>query len=430
MSCDGYDTPMILKDFQEKKLPDTPGAYLFKDKAGAILYVGKATSLRDRVRSYFNGDLMYSRGPLILQMVERAADIEWVEADSVLEALILEAKLIKKYLPAFNSKEKDDKSYNYIVVTKETWPQVVLERGKNVSEKFPASKRLYVIGPFPHGSQLKEGLRIVRKIFPFRDRMCTPYDEALKAGKTPRPCFNRQIGLCPGVCTGEILKGEYRSQIRNLVNFFEGKKMDVIRRLTKEMRDRAKKREFEKADEAKRTMYALEHIQDVSLIKEDPVFSPGVDGKAVYRIEAYDIAHISGKEMVGVMTVLENGIVKKSDYRKFKIKTVEGTNDAASLSEVLHRRFAHPEWVFPNMIVVDGNIIQRNAALRVLKNIHLTGISVVSVVKDERHKPLRLEGEENITNEHKKVILLANSEAHRFAIRFHKHLRRKNFLGR
>ncbi len=421
---------MILKDFQEKKLPDTPGAYLFKDKVGAILYVGKATSLRDRVRSYFNGDLIYSRGPLILQMVERAADIEWIEADSVLEALILEAKLIKKHLPVFNSKEKDDKSYNYIIVTKETWPQVVLERGKNVSEKFPASKRLYVIGPFPHGSQLKEGLRIVRKIFPFRDRTCTPYDEALKSGKTPRPCFNRQIGLCPGVCTGEVLKGEYRSQIRNLVNFFEGKKVDVIRRLTKEMRDRAKKREFEKADEAKRTIYALEHIQDVSLIKEDPVFSSGVEGKVAYRIEAYDIAHISGKEMVGVMTVLENGIVKKSDYRKFKIKTVEGANDAASLGEVLRRRFAHPEWAFPNMIVVDGNIIQRNAALKVFKSAHLNGIAVVSVVKDERHKPLRLEGEEGLTHEHKKAILLANSEAHRFAIRFHKHLRRKTFLGR
>ncbi len=425
-SGDLYDAPMIRKDIKEKKLPDAPGVYLFKGEKGEIFYIGKATSLRDRVKSYFSRDLIYARGPLVTQMIETAVDIEWVETDSVLEALILESKLIRQHLPPFNSKEKDDKSYHYIVVTKETYPRILLVRGKNLTEEFPASKRMYVIGPFPHGSQLKEGLRIVRKIFPFRD-ICVPYQETLKIGKTPRACFNRQIGLCPGVCTGEISKEEYRSRIKNLVGFFDARKIDVIKNLTKEMKQYAKAREFEKAQENKRTIFALEHIQDISLIKEDPSTSLK-ERKNVFRIEAYDIAHISGKEMVGVMTVVENGVVKKSDYRKFKIKTVEGANDAASLFEVLHRRFNHPEWSFPNLIVVDGNIIQRNTAERVLKEKEVGSIAVVSVVKNDRHKPERLEGEVTLLTEHKKSILLSNAEAHRFAIRFHRYIRRKNFI--
>src|SRR3989338_4981810 len=173
---------MTRKELAKFKLPDNPGVYFFKS-GRKILYIGKATSLRDRVRSYFSTSLGDARSSVIVAMIEEAKSISWQKTDSVLEALILEANLIKQYQPKYNTDEKDDKSYNYLVITKEDFPRVLIVRGRELHSPLFAKRYSLnaVFGPFPHGQQLKEALKIVRKIFPFRDK-CLPCDIP---GETP-----------------------------------------------------------------------------------------------------------------------------------------------------------------------------------------------------------------------------------------------------
>ncbi len=401
---------MKLADLKQFDLPDAPGVYFFK-RGKDILYVGKATSLQDRVKSYFSKDIFLSRGPRIVKMLEEADKVEYIQTDSVLEALILEANEIKSHQPIYNAREKDDKSYLYVTITQEDFPRVVITRGSGD------------YGPFPHSGELKAALKIIRKIFPFRDEKCriNPSTSSGQVNKL-RPCFNAQIGLCPGPCAGWVTKAEYRKQVRKIKLFFEAKKPELIKTLEKEMSALAKAREFEAADEIKKKIFALDHIQDIALIKHDLETK---SSEAVFRIEAYDIAHLSGKDVVGVMTVVEDGEVNKSQYRKFKIKA-DKNDDTKNLKEVLIRRLNHPEWPMPNLIVVDGGVGQLNAAREV------TQIPTVAVTKDERHKAREILGTKGLKGEmggngRDKAILLANSEAHRFAITYHRKLRGKGF---
>ena len=420
---------MDINQYKKNNLPSEPGVYLFK-KNREILYIGKATSLKDRAKSYFSSDLIATRGPLIVDMVFQSDDIEFIKTDSVLEALILESNLIKKHQPRYNTKEKDDKSYNYVVITKEYFPKVLIERGRNLSNGGHSDilqnvRMSKVYGPFTNGTQLKEALKIIRKIFPFLDKYSK---EGASYG------FYKEIGLVPDVSNNEARK-DYLKNIRNIKLFFEGKKKNIIKNLEKEMKLLAKKHEFEKADKIKRTIFALNHIQDVSLIKNEggqglsfSRFAPQEKIlSAIVRIEGYDIAHISGTNTVGVMTVVENGIASKSEYRKFKIGKYSRTmpsGDVASLEEVLRRRFTHEEWRFPDVIVVDGSTAQKNIAEKIIKELGLK-IAVVAVTKDERHRPKMIQGREDIVSKYKSEILLANSEAHRFAIKYHRELRGK-----
>jgi len=398
---------MQSQDLKKFKLPDSPGVYFFK-KGNIILYIGKATSLRDRTKSYFSKDLISTRGPSILDMVVQADKTEWLITESVLEALILEAELIKKHLPKYNVKEKDDKSWNYVCITKEEIPKVIIKRGRVVqSSTLNDYSKIY--GPFTNGLQLKEALKIIRKIFPFLDEKSKNNYE-----------FYRQIKLVPEN------KEFYDNNIKNIKLFFEGKKKKILNNLQKEMRLLAKKHEFEKAGEIKRQIFALQHIQDVSLIKND-LLETKTKNLKTSRIEAYDIAHMSGKNMVGVMTVIEDGEIAKREYKKFIIRTQSGSNDTGALEEILSRRFRHLEWGLPNLVVVDGSIAQMNVANRVLKKYQFK-IPVVGVVKDERHKAKAIQGDETIIRKYKKEILLANSEAHRFAIKFYRSKSRKNML--
>lgn len=415
---------MTFEQFKTFDLPESPGIYFFK-KGKHILYVGKATSLRDRVRSYFSRDLIDTRGPVIVKMVEDADTIEWKTTNSVLEALILEAYTIKMHLPPANVKEKDNKSYNYVIITDEEFPRVLIERGRNITHGLPDRiPSRFVAGPFPHGQQLREAMKIVRKLFPFRDK-CIPKNEAKNPEKV-RPCFNRQIGLCPGVCTGEVTAKQYAKTIQNIELFFSGKVDSVKKNLEREMKGYAKTKEFEKAEYVKKTLFALDHIRDIGLIKSDLVFDPLLHNEKTYRIEAYDIAHISGSSTVGVMVVIENGELCKNEYRKFKIHGKDGevtVDDTKNLSELLTRRLGHAEWPLPNLIVIDGGTAQRNAADKVLK-VRGFNIEMVSVVKDERHKAREIVGKRSTITKHEKEILLLNGEAHRFAITYHR-LRRK-----
>jgi excinuclease ABC subunit C len=411
---------MTSQDFKKLNLPDNPGIYLFKNEEGEILYIGRATSLCDRVKSYFANDLIYTRGMLLVDMVARSRTIEYIETDSVLEAIILEANEIKKHQPYFNTKEKDNKSWNYVVITDEEFPRVVIIRGRtleNLKEELLKFKIKYKFGPYTHNSLLREALRIVRKIFPFRDaKSIMPHQER----------FYRSLGLSPDTSTPEAKK-EYQKTIRNLALFFQGKKHELMRTLEKEMKEYAKNQQFEKAEEIKKTLYALMHIQDISLVKTENRLMDE-RGPASFRIESYDIAHMSGKNNVGVMTVACDGEIEKSEYRKFKISK-EVNDDTAAIREVLLRRLAHPEWQMPNLIVIDGGLGQKNAAEAVLRENNID-IPVVSVVKDNKHKAHHFLGDEGIVQIHKDILLKLNAEAHRFAIAYHKNLRKRTFLQR
>lgn len=398
-------------------LPDAPGVYFF-NLGKKVLYIGRATSLRNRVKSYFLPDLINTRGPLIVDMVKQAKNIKFEKTDSVLEAIILEANEIKKYQPIFNTKEKDNKSFNYVIITEEDFPRILIIRGRELlqDEKKYLVKKTF--GPFPSGTMLRDALKIVRKIFPFRDK-CFP--------GVNKPCFNRQINLCPGICTGEIDKKEYAKTIKHISLFFEGKKKVLLKNLEKEMSIFAKQKQFEKANQIKKKIFALNHIQDVALMKNEMDSVGGDITDKSFRIEAYDIAHFSGKEVVGVMVVLENGQLKKNDYRKFKIRGEIGSgknDDVGNLKELLIRRLKHLEWSLPDLIVIDGGKSQINVACEIFKEKKLK-IDIVSVVKNESHKPREILGGLNVIKQFEKDIFLANSEAHRFAIAYHKKLRSK-----
>ncbi len=411
---------MQKADIQKKKLPDSPGVYFFLGPRKEILYIGKATSLKQRVGSYFASDVHEKRSELIARMVLEAKNVEWTVTDSVLEALILETNLIRTHKPKYNTRSKDDKSYNHLVITNEAWPRVLVVRGKDLTEKFEQNALKYHFGPFPSGMLFREALKIVRRLFQFYDTKQPVGEERSKLTRGQID-FNRQIGLYPS----EQDKQAYQRTIRHIRLFFEGKKQTVVKELQADMMRAAKAEKFEEAAQLKRRIFALEHIQDVALIKDD---LRGYHDETRARIEAYDVAHLQGDDMVGVMTVVESGEIKKADYRKFKIVSVDRSNDTAALKEILERRLTHTEWPLPAIIAVDGSVAQKNVAERTLKK-HGLVIPVVAVVKDERHRPIRLIAPRRLQEQFQNDILLANAEAHRFAIAFHRDRRRRGLYN-
>lgn len=404
-------------------LPDSPGVYFFKDSSGGVLYVGKATSLRDRVRSYFTDELIVARGPRFVDMVVRAHTVSFEEAGSVLEALMREAEEIKRLQPPYNTKEKDDKSYNCLVITKEPFPKVLLVRKKDID---PVRKMAHLaksrsvhqkidamFGPYPHSSRIREALRIVRKIFPYLDAAALHKD---------KEAFYRQLALAPDT-SGPSARAQYQKTIRHLKLLFSGKGKELRRVLARDMHAAARGERFEEATRLRNQLYALEHVRDVALITRDKVEG----ATSAFRIEGYDVAHLSGKAMVGVMVVLDGERPDKSQYRMFKIRSLSKANDPAALAEILFRRLSHPEWPMPAMVVVDGNEVQRRTAQKILQKFKQPAV-VVSVVKDERHRPRALLGPTKLIEKRRLAILLANVEAHRFALSFHKRERARGLL--
>lgn len=394
-------------------LPESPGVYKFFTKKGSrkeLLYIGRATSLKDRVRSYFAPDLIATRGPRIVDMVTSANYLEYIETDSILEAIIEESLLIKKYQPPANVKERDDKSFAYVVITREEFPRVLVVRGRELTTFVQHTPPLYEFGPFPQGNLLKEALRIIRKIFPFYDSR----HSISSKGKHHRAVleFNRQITRAPREEDHE----RYRQNIHHIALFLQGKKKRVLREIEMLMKKSAKEERFEDAKEYKRQLYALTHIQDISLIKEDLKRTPNI------RIEAFDVAHIQGTSTVGVMVQVVDGERVPKNYRSFTIKT-KTNDDIGSLKELLIRRFGHYEWQFPHMIVIDGGATHKKAAEKVLHELGLP-LPVVAVVKDEHHRPKRIIGMTSVTVPERDIIL-ANAEAHRFSLAKHRGLRTK-----
>src|SRR3989339_1353650 len=421
-----------------KSFPKTPGVYLMKNKNGEIIYLGKAGSLKARISSYFNRP----HDVRIEKLVSEISDIDYQMTPTVIEALVLEANLIKKYLPKYNVREKDDKSFLYLGFSKEVFSRVILLRGheaeevKNEKLKVKSDKQKYKIGklfgPYTSAGALRTALNILRKIFPFRDCLVFP----------KRPCLQYQLGHCGAPCADLISQKEYAKNINNLKLFFAGKKEKIIKKLNKEMAVASKKQDFETAGKIRNQIFALNHIRDVAMLRKEE--EKNIDyGRAgakniFYRIEGYDISNISGTSATGSMVVFLNGEPDKNEYRKFRIKTVVGPNDTAMLREVLSRRLKRAvrdsyNWPAPDLILIDGGKGQVNVAEEILKQYKLN-IPLVGVAKGYDRKQDRFVYDEKnikladfIAN-NKNLLLKVRDEAHRFAVGYHKFLRKKSLL--
>lgn len=407
---------MKITQHEKLEIPKKPGVYFFKQNSN-ILYIGKATNLYHRTRSYFQSTLMETRGPLIVKMIDDADVIEFTETESTLEALLLESYLIKQHQPEYNTKEKDNKSYNYVVITDEIFPRIftLRQRSLNIAKHKNEQKFKYVFGPFPHRDQLETALKIIRKIFPFYGK---------KSIHRNNYEFYKQLGLLPDDSQSEAA-AMYQKNIEYISLFFKGQKKSLIKEIKKDMMTYAKELKFEKAEVLKRKMYSLEHIHDIALMKHDFEISSYID---TFRIEAYDIAHLQGEAMVGVMVVYNGREIDSSEHRVFTIRSVDRANDTAALSETLARRLSHKEWPYPDVIIADGGIAQKRALERVVREHNLT-IPVIAVVKDERHKARELLGQKKLSKKYHKEIVALNNESHRFALLQHTRKREKNFLN-
>lgn len=425
---------MKLADLKKYSFPDETGVYFFM-RGDNILYIGKATSLKSRVRSYFDNNILHTRGLHIANMVTLADNLKWQTTRSVLEAVLLENELIKKHLPKYNTISKDNKSYFVLLITEEDFPRVLLARNKGidrennllVKSKFLGKthneilKVKKVFGPYPSGQYARESLKVIRKIFPFRDK-CIPFDS--KQPYKKNPCFSYQIGLCPGVCAGVCDKKRYKKIIERLITFLEGDGEKVRIDLEEDMKNYAKELKFEEAQKVKEMLFALDHIRDAHLINKDVK-----EENKNFRIEAYDVAHLSGSNRVGAMTVVLGGVLAKHEYKKFKISKNKN-DDLEGLRELFQRRIKHLDWGIPDVVVVDGDERHMRVVEEIIKNTTPTikNISIVAVTKNKNHKASKLIGEKNILENFKNEIIMANAEAHRFSLSYHKLLRKKNFL--
>jgi len=411
-------------EIQGGELPTQPGVYLFKDAAGKILYIGKATSLRTRVRSYFQRPA----DARIAVMIRRAAAVDLRPTPTAIEALLLESRLIKKHQPPFNVREKDDKSRVFLAFTREDYPQPVLVRGHELV-RMPKKGFLKVFGPFLSAASVQAALDALRRPFPWTT--CKP-------GRR-RPCFYRHLGKCPGVCTGEITPRQYRKIIRSLMRYFDGRRSEVIREMEREMERAAWSERFEEAAALRDRIHALQHVKDMAVLKGEDI-SAGRQIDPFGRIEGYDISNTGGQEAVGSMVVFLDGEPAKKMYRKFLIRTVAGPDDTTMMAEVLRRRFGHSgtdgqdSWPAPDIILVDGGRGQLNAAKRVLEECGLD-IPLVGLAKGPDRKKDELVYDKSdheltrLVHAFRPLFVRVRDEAHRFALSYHRQRRGQAFIA-
>ncbi|MEK7452089.1 MAG: excinuclease ABC subunit UvrC [Patescibacteria group bacterium] len=433
-------------------LPDAPGVYFYFDAKKNLLYIGKATSLKLRVGSYFSNKRL---DPRIAKMVSNIDRIDYIETPSVLEALVLEANQIKAKKPKYNILERDDKSYLYLCITNEDFPKPMMYRGRELEElgirpfdktlsQKAKRKFLRVFGPYTNGISLKRALDLVRPMLPWST--CVP--------NAKRPCFDYQLKKCPGVCVGVISKKEYRHIIKQLIQFFEGRKSSIVPGMKKEMQNASRELRFEDATMLRKKIFALEHIRDVALLTKEDYALPidllplhkGEVGRGSQidldgRIEAYDNSNISGTNPVAAMTVFLEGKPAKHLYRKFKIKTIIGANDIATMEEVMRRRLGRATkgaegakgWELPQLMVIDGGEAQVHRVQEVLDELGFD-IPIIGIAKGFDRKQDRLVFDR--TNKDlaraavrgKELFQRVRDEAHRFAVRYHRKRRSLQFL--
>lgn len=410
------------------KIPHHSGVYIFKDASDNVLYVGKAIDLYHRVASYFSSSHLW---------VEKISSVDTIIVESELEALILEANLIKKYLPAFNVRLTDDKDYLYIGITKEEFPKVITLRKQDLKKV----KKYF--GPFPSSRTVRDTLKRLRRVFPWclNTHTRSVSTNSLLVWKT-RACFYYHLGLCPGACSGLISKDAYNKIIRRFSKFLEGKKQQLLDELSHEMKIASDEQKFEEAAEVKKMIDGINYLTQVNrthLYLENPNFLEEETKKALEvlqkdlgltklpeRIEAYDISNIQGKDAAGSMVVLTNGEIDKSQYRKFKIRISGRPDDVGMTREMVKRRFKHSEWSTPDLILVDGGRGQVRVVKLETRNLKLE-IPVFGLAK--RMEWLYPSEGEVIKLPRKslslKLLQKIRDEAHRFAVTYHRKLRDK-----
>ena len=418
------------------QLPENPGVYQFLDDAGNVLYVGKAKNLKKRVSSYFvnRKDL----GAKTQVLVEQIRKIRTINVDSELESLLLEANLIKKYDPRYNARLTDGKTYLRARITiKDKSPKVLFARREQ-------EKNSIYFGPFPNSSDLKIVLKLIRRIFPYQSVNNHP----------KRYCLYFHLGLCP--CPPMFKTDEevlvYRKNIRHVVQFLEGKTAQLIKELEKERASLSKNEEFEQAASVQKKIDAIELVTSKSHNPFEYEMNPNlrsdlrseeidellkvlkeneVNVDKLERIECYDISNISGVHATGSMVVFTNGEKDSSNYRRFKIKRPPRVvpNDFAMMREVIKRRFNHPEWGTPDLLIIDGGKGQITSAKRAVLESGVD-VAIVGLAKREEiiitsdFKMIRLPKTSNALNLVKRI----RDEAHRFAITYHKKLRSRYLI--
>ena len=449
-----------------KSIPSHPGVYIFR-RGSTPLYVGKALNLKKRLTSYFQG--RNQQPPKIQKMLEEVTSLKTIRTQSEIEALLKEAELIKKWRPKYNVLMRDDKSYFYVAITKETFPRIFVTHQPYKEKIESREKRVekngqhggqrsmlyslspHYIGPFTDGGALYTTLKLLRRIFPY----CT-CKETHK-----RPCLASQIGKCLGVCclhsdafelkrigkrNQKRLKIQYRRNVKNIQEILHGKKSRLTSALARQMKSAVRKEQYEKAALLRDQIFGLEGIFEHNTVLRAPqerypwpmvvlALQAALKIKQpIHRIEGYDISNISGTEATGSMVVFSNGVADKREYRKFRIKSVSGSNDVAMHQEVIRRRFNHPEWPSPDIIVIDGGKPQLNAVLKELQELRIKNyesrILVTALAK--REEILFRENGGAIRLKQREPSLLhlfqrIRDESHRFARAYHHSLRKKRY---
>jgi excinuclease ABC subunit C len=427
-------------------LPKTPGVYLMKDTEGRVLYVGKAKDLRARVSSYFQpaADLLNTRGPDICRMVAKVVDIDHIECESEIDAVLKEARLIKDIQPPHNVLLKDGKTFPYIEITiGDDFPGVFVTRT-------PRLKGSKLYGPFPSATAIRDALNALQKAFKFRTCELEIHDGD-DSRRFFRPCLLHAINQCTAPCAALISKEEYKKDIDRLKKFLASKRTPLLRQLTREMESASRELRFEDAAKLRDRITAIKSLElsgDVTEDVQPEVFyvdpRKGLEKLAELlgldapprAMECIDIAHLQGAETVGSLICFIDGRPFKPGYRRFRIKTVAGVDDYAAIREVIHRRYRYAaggEELYPDVILIDGGLGQLHAGLEVFSDMNVRPPMVIALAKREeeiyiqaRSAPVRLPR----NNEALRILQSMRDEAHRFAQHYHHTLRKKRTLDR
>ena len=423
-----------------RSFPQTPGVYLMKDAAGRVIYVGKAKNLRARAGSYFLKAAAEDRRTA--DLVREIRDIDYLEADSEVDALLLESRLVKDVQPRFNSDLKDDKTFPYLqITTHEDFPRVEFTRT-------PRQKGVKLYGPFTSAGSLRGAIVVLQRIFKFRT--CTLDIHADdEQWRWFRPCLLASIDQCTAPCNLRISKEEYRKDINRLKTFLDGGKKQLLAEMHKEMLEASKTLEFERAARLRDEIRLLEtldqrgdleeHVQPEVFLVDPKKGLAGLEkvlglAKPPRVIEGVDIAHLAGNETVASLVQFIDGLPFKPGYKRYRIKTVDGIDDFKSIHEVVSRRFARLSREGespPDILLIDGGKGQLAAALDALESLGVEAPCVISLAKREeevfmpgRSEPLRLSRDSYSL----RLLEYVRDEAHRFAQHYHHLLRGKRTL--
>lgn len=432
-------SPAALK---VRSFPHKPGVYLMKDEAGRVIYVGKAKDLRNRAGSYFLKAAAVD--PRTAQLVREIRDIDYLEAESEVDAVLMEARLIKDIQPKFNRELKDDKTFPYLEIhVREDFPRVLFTRE-------PRERGTKLYGPFTSPRALRGAIQVLQKIFKFRT--CNlDIEEHDPRWRWFRPCLLASINQCTAPCNLRIGKEEYRHVIRRLQRFLDGHKRELLSEMRREMKEAAAALRFEEAARLRDEIEYLEKLDergklDVHVQPEAFHVDPrkGVAGlQKVLRlpdpprvIEGMDIAHLAGSETVAGVVQFLDGLPFKPGYKRFRIRSVQGVDDYASIREVVHRRFRHlqedAEEPLPDVLLIDGGKGQLHAAMAVLREMPRRPTAVLALAKKEEEIHLPDSAEPLRLSRHSfalRLLQYVRDEAHRFAQHYHHLLRKRSALG-